>query len=306
MSYVKIDNPTVKQAEDYIWMVGNGDLLGCVLVGPAGMGKTKLIQHTLKDQQIDYAKLGGHLSTSQTYEFLYENRKKLVFLDDVSQVVNNREIMELLKQALDVGNGKRILHYRTKNSSIVTKPKFEFEGRIIMTFNTMDKNNPNVDAILSRAPSVEMNFSYDDVIKAMYKIAKQSGEGELRQYEKMLVTKEIEDYTDPSMNISLRTQAQAFKIYKGMSSKYGESTGEWKRMVHKVCGDRNRSWIYKMVKGMCGVSGKVKRKTLALHIAEKRNCSVRTAQRRIKDFLEVDEIYQDKAKQGSISLQPFK
>ena len=50
--------------------------------------------------------------------------------------------------------------------------EFVFEGRIIMAFNALDKRDPNVKAIMSRCPTVELNFSHGEVVDAMWEVAK--------------------------------------------------------------------------------------------------------------------------------------
>ena len=61
----------MKKACNYIKMVGAGDLLGCTLIGPAGMGKTHLIRHTLDQMDIPYEVYGGHITLAEVYEFMF-------------------------------------------------------------------------------------------------------------------------------------------------------------------------------------------------------------------------------------------
>jgi hypothetical protein len=236
---VQLKNPTVESAAHYVRMVGIGDLLGMTLIGPPGMGKTHLVRQVLDEMQIPYEVYGGHISLAETYEYLCENKDKLIFFDDVSQVINRPEIMEMLKQALNPGARERILNYRAKNVLRTNVPnKFVFTGSIIFAFNTMDKNNPNVKAIMDRAPVIELKYSRKETLEAMYKIAE------------------------------------------------GESGG---LMVKELVGD-----------------GRIKRTELAKEIAIKKDMSPRNAQRRINEFLELEEIYQNKMKGGDISIKEFK
>lgn len=173
-----------------------------------------------------------------------------------------------------------------------------------MAFNKFDKKNPNVQAIASRAPMREMEYSFRDVISSMYEVAKGDGGG-LFEWEKMIVTREIESFADPTMDISLRTQAQAFRVYNNMKRRYGEGNTEWIDEVHAICGKRAMSQVAKAVEKLIGNTGTVKRPELVKYLAATYGFNVRTAQRRIKEAVELEQVYQNKQKGGDISLQPF-
>ncbi len=300
--YIKIDNPTIDAAKLYIEMVGMNDLQGFTLIGPAGMGKTYTIRQELDKLGIDYVVFGGHITTASTYEFLLENDDKLILFDDVSQVVNKVEIMELLKQALNTTGQKRIIHYRSKSGLTLDFPKqFEFKGRVIFTFNVMNKRNPNVKAIIDRAPIIELKFTRKEMFDIMYQIANSEGYG-LSVEEKKMITQEMEEYSDSSMDISLRKQQLAFKIYFSLK-RMGKVTN-WKSQIHLLIGKRSESWMRELVRDLVG-EGQIKRKELAKEIAILKNMSPRNAQRKISDFLSIGEIYQNKLKGGDVSIIPF-
>jgi len=303
--HVKLTNPTVKRAENYVKMVGMGDILGCTLIGPAGMGKTHLVRQTLDDMDIPYEIYGGHISLAECYEYMFENSDKLIFFDDVSQVINKTEIMELLKQALNTSAHSRILNYRSKNVLTANCPaKFEFTGRVIFAFNAMDKSNPNVKAIMDRAPMVELKFNRKEIVDAMYLIA--AGDtGGLMEHEKMIVTREIDNHTDITMDVSFRKQMIAFNVFKSFKKIYGEGGDEWKSQVKSLFGKKKRTWIYTMLENSVG-KGKLKRIELAKIIAVSKDMSLRTAQRRIKEAIEMEEIFENKLKGGDLSIKAFK
>lgn len=304
--HVKITNETCVTAEHYVKMVGIGDLLAMTLVGPAGMGKTHLVRQTLDELGVPYTVYGGHITLATIYEFLYEHNDELIFFDDVSQLITKTEIMELLKQALNVSGHDRVLHYRSKNVLSENVPnKFVFDGRIIFAFNVLDKKNPNVKAILSRAPSLELKFSRTEILEIMFKIAEGDGGG-LLEYEKMIVVKLIEDYTDISMDIELRKLFLAFKIYASSKKLYGEGNTAWQKQVKKLFGKKRESWIRELFIELVGTNGTMLRKDLAKEIALGKEMSPRNAHRKISEFIELEEVFQNKLKGGTIKLTPWK
>ena len=304
--HVKIENPTVSSAENYVKMVGMGDLIGMTLIGPAGMGKTHLVQNVLDEMSVAHIKYGGHITLASIYEYLCENNDKLIFFDDCSQLITHTEIMELLKQALQVSARDRVLHYRSHGAKINAPKSFVFDGRIVMAFNALDKTNPNVRAIIDRAPAVELKYSRNEIYDAMYKIASGDGGG-LLEYEKMIVTKEIEDYTkqDINMHVSLRSQQLAFKIFASFKKMFGETNEDWKPEVKKLFGKVKESWIRELLKDIVA-DGRISRKEFAKQIALKKDMSPRNAYRRIAEFLEIGEIFSNKINGGDVSITPFK
>lgn len=305
--HVKFDNPFVERAEHYVRMVGMGDMLGCTLIGPPGMGKTHLVQQVLDDMGVPYQTYGGHITLAEVYEYLFENQDALIFFDDVSQVINKTEIMEMLKQALNLSGKDRVLHYRSKGG--VLSPgvpnNFVFTGRIIFAFNAMDRNNPNVKAVMDRAPMVELKYSRKEVLEAFYKIAENEGGG-LMEHEKLIVVREIEDYTDSSMEVSLRKLFIAFNIYRSFKKSFGDGNSIWEAQVRALFGKKKQSWMREIIEELVGLKGRIPRKQLAKEIALKKDMSPRNAHRKIAEFLELEEIHQNKLKGGDISLEPFK
>lgn len=302
--HVEFNNPTIKSAENFVGMVGMGDLLGCTLIGPPGMGKTHIVRKVLEEMGVKYKVYGGHITCAGIYEYLFENMDSLLFFDDVSQVVNNVEIMEMLKQALNLGSRDRVLHYRSKGVLAAGVPKeFIFSGRIIFAFNTMDKKNPNVKAIMDRAPPIELKFNRKEVLEAFYKVA-ESGAGGLLEHEKLIIVKEIEDYTNSRMDVSFRKLFLSFNIFNSCKRIHGVGNDYWIQQVRSVFGLHQETWIKKFVRELVG-EGTIPRKDLAKEIAIALNQSPRNAHRKIADFLEMEEIYQDKLKGGSISIKPF-
>lgn len=302
--HVNIKNETVERAENLIRIVAKGTMLGCILIGPAGMGKTHTVEKCLDELDVKYEKLGGHISLAGTYEFLWENHNKLIFFDDVSQIINNAEIMELLKQAMNSGEKLRVLNYRSKGVLGPKVPsKFVFDGKIIMTFNTMEANNPNVKAITSRAPVVEMKFTHEEIIKAMYQMAENKQYWpELTEDEKVVIAHEIEEYTDSSMDVDLRKFGHACNFYNSFKTIFGPGNNKWQTQVHDLFGKKQESWMRQLVRELCG-EGKIPRSVLVKEIAIRKDMCPRNANRKITAFLEIEDIFTNKEKQGDISIK---
>lgn len=301
--HVNIENETMEDAQDYVKMVGIGELQGCTLIGPPGLGKTYCVEKTLKDLGVKYTTIGGHLSLTGVYELMYEHQDELIFFDDVSQMITETEIMEMLKCAMNT-TGDRTLHYRSIGKLSKNIPKqFRFSGRCIFAFNVMDKNNMNVKAIMSRAPEIEIKMPRKDILDAMYKIAEAEGGG-LSVAEKRVVTKEIEKYTDMTNDISFRDQLHAFRIYRAFKKMHGPNM-LWVPKVQRLFGKKKEHWIRALVRDMVGIDGTIQRKELNKQIMKVRKTSFRTADREVADAIHADLVYADKKRDANISIKPF-
>ena len=84
--------------ESYIKMVVKNHLKGFMLSGEGGLGKSYLTLKTLKECGLkiyeDYAYLKGYITTLELYHFIYENKNKLIVLDDINILDNENNRSE--------------------------------------------------------------------------------------------------------------------------------------------------------------------------------------------------------------------
>ena len=145
---------------------------GCIIYGPPGMSKTYIVRRTLYFNKIPASKYiiakGAALSVMAVYQFLYNNRNRLIIFDDFDKPLVDEEIINLLKSALD-SYPKRILSLvqetsaRSGELSSRTPNRFVFTGKIIILTNK-SKDDINT-ALMSRVPTIELNFNSKEVIK---------------------------------------------------------------------------------------------------------------------------------------------
>ena len=296
-------NESYEIAKNNVRMVGKGVLNSCSLISEGGLGKSWMVREELERLGEQFLFIGGHLSTSKLYETLYQNNGKVIVFDDCSSVIKSEESLEILKNALQ-SNGKRELWYKSKGAGVNAPECFEFVGRIILCFNKVSMSDPNVLAVFSRAVPVFIKFSRDEIVKAMYVICDKCDSNvsnSLSCSEKRLVTDWIVECTDRTQVLSFRSQFNAFKVYEGF--KMGV-VSDWKSQVKSLFGKKRESWIREMVRDL-SVNGKVERDFLLREICIVKDMCSRTAQRRLREFLELGELFANKKKGGWISLEPF-
>jgi hypothetical protein len=138
---------------------------GLIFTGEGGIGKTILtissIKKILQPNEWEYS--NGYTTPLSLYEFLYNNRnKKVIILDDVEGVFNNKLSLAILKGALWDSDGKRICQYSSKSDKAIMPEKFVMNAKIIILCNHIPKENDvSTRAMISRTIFYKMSFSFE-------------------------------------------------------------------------------------------------------------------------------------------------
>ena len=148
----------------------------CVYGSRGGLGKTKVVLETLKEEGVSPLTLTGHCTPLAMYMALYEHPQSVVFLDDCDAMFRNLPALGILRSALWEGEkGNRLVNY---NSSQLKVPSsFHFNGRIIFAVNCLPRQNHAFAAVLSRVDQYELDASNEEVLDLMRLLAVQGFEG---------------------------------------------------------------------------------------------------------------------------------
>jgi hypothetical protein len=167
-----------------------------------GLGKTKVVLETLKEEGVEPVVLTGHCTPLAMYTTLYEHPQSVVFLDDCDAMFRILPALGILRSALWEGEkGSRLVNY---NSSALKIPSsFRFEGRIIFAINTLPTKNHAFNAVLSRVDQFELSASNEEVLEMMRRLAAQGFEGKLTAEECMEVVDFVAEFS-ATREISLR------------------------------------------------------------------------------------------------------
>jgi len=142
---------------------------GLIFTGEGGIGKTILtissIKQMLKSDEWEYS--NGYTTPLSLYEFLYNNRnKKVIILDDVEGVFNNKLSLAILKGALWDSDGRRICQYSSKSDKAKMPEKFIMKSKIIVLCNHIPKENDvSTRAMISRTIFYKMGFSFQQKMR---------------------------------------------------------------------------------------------------------------------------------------------
>ena len=200
-------------------LVKSKNIHGLIVYGSAGLGKTfnviyKLEKMKEEGHNIEYELITGHITALQLYQLLYQNKEKIVVIDDIADIFKDDTAKGILLSALWGVNNKRIIRYYSTSSKLKAPSLFEFKGKIIFITNELK----GFKALKSRCFKFNLEFDNDTILKIMYELAKKKNV----DFEVVDFIKEEVD-KNKSIKLNLRIFEQAKEFW--MHSK------DWKRLL---------------------------------------------------------------------------
>lgn len=231
-----------KTLKDYVNIVSKGFANSLIIEGTGGLGKTHEVLKTLSESGIEWEYINSYSTPLSFYQLLYEKNNKVLVLDDITGLLNTEIGISILKGALWGVNDKRYISYYSTSDKLTIPNKFEFTGKIIFLVNSL-KNNPELDALKTRALYCKLDFSFEDIKKIIMAIAKGDNRQEVAEYI-------IEIATPATKELNLRTLIKGYSIYE-----YAKSIGQdWKNLIDKLLEtDEEKAMVLKLHKE-CGTA----------------------------------------------------
>jgi len=219
----KVEIPEFDAMKQYIRMTALGHSNCAIINGEGGLGKSFTTIETLKEINADYALFTGYSTLLSFYKFLYENRDKIIVLDDTEGLLKDVRAIGLLKNALWEVDGRRQVEYNSSTSMLKDTPEsFDFTGRIIFLCNQIpNEGKRNMEALLSRALYYKIAFTFEQKMKILKKCI--SARTDLDPAQKQKIWDILNRYlTSETNNINFRLVerlAQFVKFNEAMAEK---------------------------------------------------------------------------------------
>lgn len=209
--------------QDCVRMVVNGGNKSLFVVGEGGMGKTEVVLRTLEEMRANYEHFKTFSTPLELYSYLYLHKDKLVVMDDMEGVLDNKKSVSILKSCLWGYKDVREVQYLSTTDKLMVPPKFEFNGRTIFLLNEFPKNK-FVKSLVTRSVFYEVKIPFEQKLVMMEDIARLDFPG-LDLDERMEVFKFIRSHSTPATKeLNFRTLIKAFNIFKF-------SKDRWKDLV---------------------------------------------------------------------------
>lgn len=114
---------------------------GLIVNGPNGGGKTEVVKHTLDLKRANYHIINGSMTAPQLYIQLYKHARlanQILVIDDTDVVLEDTEMCDLLKAAIDTAPGKTVDYAKTNSAALRlagVPNRFTCLGRVILISN---------------------------------------------------------------------------------------------------------------------------------------------------------------------------
>jgi len=200
---------------EYVKMVCSGNVNGLITQGEAGVGKSYNILKTLRESGKEFVYCTGFTTPLELYNYLYENRFKIVFFDDTKNIFKSEAGLEILKAALYSPAGKRLVRYSSNTTKLKAPREFIFEGGIIVAINDLkEKHNEDLKAVVDRVLYYEVNFNYEEKLMIIADLIKQQYR-DLSEADRNYVFNYIKNNSSrATKNLNFRLLYKLYEIYR--------------------------------------------------------------------------------------------
>jgi hypothetical protein len=192
--------------------LGSDKLNGLMVLGGAGIGKTFNVMNYLDKHKIDFSLMRTYTTPLALFMWLWEHKDdKLIVMDDVDGIWDNDFSAAILKSALWEVDGERRIEWHSSSRTLDKSGipfEFLFNAKIIFICNKT-RDNPNVDAVLSRVLYYKFIYTRKELIDEMKKICEHFTGYSLDKPEKLEVVEVIDKMASV---FDFRTLMQGFAI----------------------------------------------------------------------------------------------
>jgi hypothetical protein len=265
--------------------------------GRAGIGKSYNLKLALKEFYGEEFFIANRVSEAYLFRILYENNGKPIWLRDCLNLLRSQDTIEMLKSASETNIDDRIVtnYYYSRQANDLPQ-QFYFTGQLIFDFNQVVnlKYSDDFNALISRGEFYEILFSFDDICQIMILLCRTSWQ---RQVTNWL----IKNYGLIGPQLHLRTQQHAFRNYKYCINK-GLDWKNYLRMDLQKKISPTKSFLYQFMGHGSITTTELKKALIQSGFAQ----TARTAERKIKNWLEIEEIYKvsNEDRDFMVSLTP--
>lgn len=127
-----------------------------IIQGPPGWGKTTTVEDALKAAGVNGVHLGSYSTPLHLFNFLHDNPRSTVVIDDCAGLFSDQSSMAILKAAT-WGKGKQRKIRWGSTSGKSSAEEFHFEGKLIIVCNSFPAT-ADADAVRSRSFPYKINI----------------------------------------------------------------------------------------------------------------------------------------------------
>lgn len=127
-----------------------------IIEGPPGWGKTTAVEDALRAAGLAGVHLGSYSTPLHLFNFLHDNSRNTVVIDDCAGLFNDQSSMAILKAATwSQGQHRKIRWGSTSGKAFVDE--FSFEGKLVIVCNSFPAT-ADAEAVKSRSFLYKINI----------------------------------------------------------------------------------------------------------------------------------------------------
>ncbi|KXA94349.1 hypothetical protein AKJ65_04700 [candidate division MSBL1 archaeon SCGC-AAA259E19] len=228
----------------YVRATVNGGPDSLILFSRPGLGKSYQVMSVLKEEGLergeDYELVNGYSTPLELYHQLYENRDKVLILDDVDGIASSRKALSLLQAATWSASGDRVVNYKTTSGKLDAPQEFKFEGSIIICLNR-ESALPELRALKSRSIFHRLELTHQELVNGIFpKIAEKELDGGSEE-----LVEFIKENSNPASELEIRDLMKSIDLYE-----YANGNGvDWKELVSGIINaDEELTLVWNLMK----------------------------------------------------------
>jgi len=201
-----------------------------ILEGPAGVGKTSMVEHFMKSHgHTQYQKVAGKITPMALFMNLYALRNKcdILILDDTDTAYDNIDALNILKAAMD-SNPIREVSWISARQTAGLPNQFTTEGSIIVLSNNTftnsgtSKKHEHLRAIMSRGFHVAISDDNEEnkFIQICYMVYRHNMLNHLSADSKIEVLDYLNHRKSSFKQFDLRTAIKVAELYVTQPTKW--------------------------------------------------------------------------------------
>jgi len=249
--------------------------------GRGGIGKSYQIRKALINNKADFEEICGEVTEAYLYRLLFENNGKIIWFKDVVRLLQGQKSINLLKSATETEEKRLVSKSNYSKAQDDLPDKFICRCKFIFDYNNLVglQLREDFEALVTRGDYIDIPFCNEDLQKVMKLIAKEDWQKEVTNFV-------IHNFQQNGMiKLNLRAQWKAFKTYEYAKKNNLDWKKELKTELENI--SKTRILLYSLIGNKAVRTKELKQLLLRNEIVS----SLRTADRRINEWLYLDELF---------------
>jgi hypothetical protein len=249
--------------------------------GRGGIGKSRNIRRMLHKNKADFIEVTGEVTEAFLYRLIYENNEKIIWLKDITKLLNGLGSVNLLKAATET-EATRVLTKSNYSKQQADLPdRFICKAKFVFDYNNLygQALREDFEALQTRGDFIEVSMCDDEVIEIMKIIASTPDEKKVTDF----LINQFKNLSVVRLNLRMQQKAfQTFKYAVENELNWEEEIGHELEIVSKT-----RAMLYSLIGNKAVKKSELKKLLVKQEIVS----SLKAADTKINEWLYTEELF---------------